>query len=87
MSSCLCHLSFGHRFLHVLLLYPPQQGFLPASDLQKYFNVKFESADGVFEVVILQHSRVQDAKCANDVVLAVKRNVNRGRMAGEISRV
>lgn len=54
---------------------------------QERFNVNLQRADGVFQLVLLQHGRMEDTKGANDVLLSSYAYVNGRSVAWEVSWV
>lgn len=55
--------------------------------LQERLNVDLQSADRVLELVLAQHSRVEDTEGTNDVILAADTKVDGGAVAGEVGGV
>lgn len=57
------------------------------SSLQERLDVYLESADRKLELVLLQHSRVQDTELSNNVLLAANTGVNGSGVASEVGGV
>lgn len=55
--------------------------------LHKSFNIQLQSTDWVLQLVLLEHSRVQNTEGANDLVLAANNDMNGSRVTGEVSGI
>lgn len=55
--------------------------------LHESLDIQLQSTDWVLQLVLLQHSRVQDTEGTNGLVLAVNANVDGSSMTGKIGGV
>jgi hypothetical protein len=55
--------------------------------LHESLNIQLQGTDWVLQLVLLQHSRVQDTEGTNDLVLATNTEVDGSSMAGEVGGI
>lgn len=55
--------------------------------LHESLDIQLQSTDWVLQLVLLEHSRVQNTKGANDLVLAANNDVDGSSVAGEVGGI